>query len=195
MGNVETSKISLSVPDAAEDAVYASYIMTLAALDAFIASSKPDFKSIRLLRARANADIAELEVMAMRLLLVRREDAERMTAELLHNVRNEIERALNAENETLKITQHAHPLLAKRRAHVRMTDASKRAIERLQQTEDQRFSVARQRSARAARIRHLLQPETIAHSKDEFSQRLRRSQFVAFDMNEHCRQFIPRDSD
>jgi len=166
------SNIDLSVPDGAKDALYASYIMTLVKLDSSAGRSQPDFKRIQLLRAKAEADVAELEVMAMRLSLIRKSDAERMHADLVSAAGKEVEQTFDVAKDALQDSRDAHPRLAKRNMHVRTTVAAKQASDRLQEMGVQRLKESRERSARAAKIRHLLQPDTIEFYKQEFARQL-----------------------
>lgn len=166
------STIDLSVPDGAEDTLYASYIMTLMELDAAAGGAQPDFKRIQLLRAKAEADVAELDVMAMRLSLIRKSDAERMQADLVSAAVKEVEQTFDVAKDALQDSRDAHPRLANRNMHVRTTVAAKQAADRLQEMGAQRLKESRDRSARAARIRHFLQPDTIEFYKQEIAQQL-----------------------
>jgi hypothetical protein len=146
--------------------------MTLVELDAAAGGAQLDFKRIQLLRAKAEADVAELEVMAMRLSLIRKSDAEHMHADLVSAAVKEVEQTFNVAKDALQDSRNAHPRLARRNVHVRTTVAAKQASDRLQEMGAQRLEESRERSVRAARIRHFLQPNTIEFYKQEFARQL-----------------------
>lgn len=152
-----------------EDMLYLRYVYTLAQIDDEVAAERPNLTRLLTLKTKAEADRAELELMALRLSLMPREDAEalavQMKTQMLSLAEEELKKILSSAVDNLEQNASSHPKIKSRSFENALQKACKQGASSIETQGQALLRDVREGLDRSRKIKELLDAASIEEHK------------------------------